>query len=128
MLQGEHSAILSTFIKLPFAIKAYVLSIFELPLKTGFTVCTHHALLNAEDPSQENGHIQRGDRGLDPPPLENLKLLYVYLDILVLTPLDKQLNPLGPIASQGKSVRLSVKYVETKRSFRTPDRLFWIRI
>ena len=38
MLQGEHSAILSTFIKLPFAIKPFVLSIFEWPLKTGFTV------------------------------------------------------------------------------------------
>ena len=34
----EHSAILSTFIKLPFAIKPFVLSIFEWPLKTGFTV------------------------------------------------------------------------------------------
>ena len=38
MLQGEHSAILSTFIKLPFAIKVFVLSIFELPFYTGFTV------------------------------------------------------------------------------------------
>ena len=38
MLQGEHSAILSTFIKLPFVIKIFVLSIFEWPLKTGFTV------------------------------------------------------------------------------------------
>ena len=38
MLQGEHSAVLSTFIKLPFVIKIFVLSIFEWPLKTGFTV------------------------------------------------------------------------------------------
>ena len=38
MLQGEHSAILSTFIKLAFVIKIFVLSIFEWPLKTGFTV------------------------------------------------------------------------------------------
>ena len=38
MLQGEHSAILSTFIKLPFVIKIFVLSIFDWPLKTGFTV------------------------------------------------------------------------------------------
>ena len=38
MLQGEHSAILSTFIKLPFSIKTFVLSICKLPLKTGFTV------------------------------------------------------------------------------------------
>ena len=38
MLQREHSAILSNFIKLPFVIKIFVLSIFEWPLKTGFTV------------------------------------------------------------------------------------------
>ena len=38
ILQGEHSAILSTFIKLPFVIKIFVLSISEWPLKTGFTV------------------------------------------------------------------------------------------
>ena len=38
MRQGEHSAILSTFIKLPFAIKIFVLSIFEWPFYTGFTV------------------------------------------------------------------------------------------
>ena len=37
MLQGEHSAILSTFIKLPFANNIFVLTIFEWPLKTGFT-------------------------------------------------------------------------------------------
>ena len=39
MLQGEHSAILSTFIRLTFIIKIFVLSIFEWPLKTSFTVC-----------------------------------------------------------------------------------------
>ena len=38
MLQGEHSAILSTFIKLQFVIKIFALSFFEWPLKTGFTV------------------------------------------------------------------------------------------
>ena len=38
MLQGEHSAILLTFIKLPFVIKTFVLSIFKWLLKTGFTV------------------------------------------------------------------------------------------
>ena len=37
MLQGEHSAILSTLIKLPFVIKIFVLSIFEWPFYTGFT-------------------------------------------------------------------------------------------
>ena len=41
---GEHSAILSTFIKLPFVftVKNFDLSIFEWPLKTDFTV---HALI-----------------------------------------------------------------------------------
>ena len=34
----EHSAILSTFIKLLFVFKTFLLSIFELALKTGFTV------------------------------------------------------------------------------------------
>ena len=38
MLQGEHSAILLTFIRLPFVIKIFVLSIFEWLPKTGFTV------------------------------------------------------------------------------------------
>ena len=38
MLQVEHSAILSTFIKLPIIIKIYVLSIFEWQFYTGFTV------------------------------------------------------------------------------------------
>ena len=38
MLQEEHSAILSTFINLPFVIKICVLPIFEWPFYTGFTV------------------------------------------------------------------------------------------
>ena len=46
MLQGEHSAILSTLIKLPFVIKTFVLSIFEWPLKTGFTVVQQYAIVD----------------------------------------------------------------------------------
>ena len=38
MLQREHSAILLTFIKLPFVIKTFVLCILEWPFYTGFTV------------------------------------------------------------------------------------------
>ena len=34
----EHSAILSNFIKLPFVIKTFILSIFEWLFYTGFTV------------------------------------------------------------------------------------------
>ena len=37
--KGEHSAILSTFIKLPFVIKIFVLSIFEWPLKKDRFYC-----------------------------------------------------------------------------------------
>ena len=36
--------ILSTFIKLPFVIKIFVLSIFEWPFYTGFTVHLHEHL------------------------------------------------------------------------------------
>ena len=39
-LLGEHSAILLTFIKLPFVIKIFVLSFLSLPLKTCFIVVT----------------------------------------------------------------------------------------
>ena len=45
MLPLEHSAILSTFIKLPFSFKTFVLSIFKRLLKTGFTVYIYLALL-----------------------------------------------------------------------------------
>ena len=41
MLQNaprEHSAMLSTFIKLPFVVKAFALSIFEWSFKTGFSL------------------------------------------------------------------------------------------
>ena len=38
MPQGEHSSILSTFIKLPFGIKIIVLSIFEWQFYADFTV------------------------------------------------------------------------------------------
>ena len=44
MLPLEHSAILSTFIKLPFVIKIFVLSIFEWPLYTAFTVLLVYVL------------------------------------------------------------------------------------
>ena len=40
MRQREHSAILSTFIKLPVVIKTFVLSIFQWMFYTGFTVLT----------------------------------------------------------------------------------------
>ena len=45
-------------------------------------------------------------------PLENHTLLYVSLQILVRTPIEKQLDPSGPIASRVRSIRPSVKYVD----------------
>ena len=39
---SKHSAILSTFIKLPVVTKIFVLSIFERPFYTGFTVCDRY--------------------------------------------------------------------------------------
>ena len=43
----EHSAILSTFIKLPFFINSFVLPNFEWPLMTGFTVLVANPLSTA---------------------------------------------------------------------------------
>ena len=45
MFQGKHSAILLTFIKLPFVIKIFVLSVFEWPFYTGLTVCVLMSLV-----------------------------------------------------------------------------------
>ena len=51
----EHSAIVLTFIKLPLVIKIFVLSIFEWPFYTGFTVLiTVTVVLYAS-------HIEHGD-------------------------------------------------------------------
>ena len=51
----EHSAILSTFIKLPFVFKTLVLYIFEWPLKTGFTLIKDFKLFS-DSISQINCH------------------------------------------------------------------------
>ena len=46
MLQGEHSAILSTFIKLQFVLKTFVLSVFECLLRQGLLYIWTHIMLN----------------------------------------------------------------------------------
>ena len=56
MLQREHSAILSTFIKLLFSIKTFALYIFEWPLKTGFTVYSVTRLSRSFGPKR---HLKR---------------------------------------------------------------------
>ena len=72
MLQGEHSVILLTFIKMPYVIKIFVLSIFSgrfthilhkfyigftqvLPYYTGFTVCE-------TPPLKGHAEVSRGTR------------------------------------------------------------------
>ena len=45
IVQVEHSAILSTFIKLQFVIKIFILSIFEWQFYTGFTVAVKGKML-----------------------------------------------------------------------------------
>ena len=42
----EHSSILSTYIKLSFVFKTFVLSIFECSLKTGFTTVHSSGIYN----------------------------------------------------------------------------------
>ena len=44
----------TTFIKLPFAIKIFVLSIFEWPFYTGFTVCQFIFLIDRLMPDLTN--------------------------------------------------------------------------
>ena len=56
----EHSAILSTFIKLPFVFKTFVLSTFEWPISTGFT--TLQRVIN-DNPD----HILHGGEGWSVP-------------------------------------------------------------
>ena len=46
MRQWEHSAILLTFIELPFVIKIFILSIFEWLFYTGFTVHFFNNVIN----------------------------------------------------------------------------------
>ena len=56
MLQGEHSVILLTFIKLPIVIKIFVLSSFEWRFNAGFTVVSY---LSATYHVQPNKRIVR---------------------------------------------------------------------
>ena len=52
------------------------------------------------------GESRDGTVGPDPP-LENHELVYVSLEILVRTPIEKQFDPMCPIASRGRFVRPS---------------------
>ena len=54
----EHSAILLTFIKLPFVLKTFVFSISEWPLKTGFIVPVFDPILNKYTCSNKHTQFQ----------------------------------------------------------------------
>ena len=59
----RYSAIFSTFIKLPFVIKIFVLSIFEWPFYTGFTVFLSlkiFFLTNSADPDEMPPYVMCG--------------------------------------------------------------------
>ena len=60
MLQWEHSAILLTFIKLPFVIKIFVLSIFEWPLK----IVIVNDFVNSSSFNQTNILLENQERKL----------------------------------------------------------------
>ena len=53
-----------------------------------------------------------GAGGPDPPPLGKSQVAICFLRKSGTDPLKKQLDPMGPIASRGRSVRPSVKYVD----------------
>ena len=65
MLQGEHSAILLTFIKLPYVIKTFVLSVFEWLFYTGFTFIFSFKYKNSEY-DQEIPQSQTADNPMAP--------------------------------------------------------------
>ena len=87
MLQGEHSAILSAFIKLPFVFKTFVLSIFKWPLETGFTVQQQN-LTHYENKTYLSWAYPEGDT-----PGKSLMSIGSLRNTGT-DPLDKKLNPL----------------------------------
>ena len=68
-----------------------------------------------------------GDRESGPHPLENHKWLYVSLEILVGTPLEKQLDPVGPFTSRGRFLRPSATYGDNSIicCHNPHDEIFW---
>ena len=58
------------------------------------------------------------DRGSGTPGKSQVAISFLrHLDIQLQTPIEKQLDPSGPIASRGRSVRPSVKYVDNLKQF-----------
>ena len=70
-----------------------------------------------------HGRIKRG-RGQ---PEKSQVIMYVSLEILVQTPLEKQLDPLGPIASRGRSVWHAVKYLDDFKNNVVEMYIYWVK-
>ena len=86
-------AILLATIVYIFKVYIYVENFIHTVLShfTSYTTCISHR------------QIKRGTEGQEP--LEKHKLLYVSFEILARTPVEKQLDPRGPIASRGRFIR-----------------------
>ena len=63
MLPLEHSAILLTFVKQPFVFKTSILSIFEWPLKTGFTVLFSESIILQNQLQDAMSKVLPGEEG-----------------------------------------------------------------
>ena len=61
--------------------------------------------------------------GVSGPSLENNNWLWVSLEIIIQISLEEQLDPSGPIARRGRSVRPSVKHVGEQFFDRIPPTL-----
>ena len=66
MLKWKHSAILLTFIKLPFVTIIFVLAIFEWPLKTGFTVNVKLSIFNLKKASEYDQELPQSHTADNP--------------------------------------------------------------
>ena len=80
MLQGEHSAIHSTIIKLQFVIKIFVLSIFRWPFYIGFIVNKKFCILSifALPPLNTHAEASIRARGLNFSPSLHLHQYFEY--------------------------------------------------
>ena len=87
MLQREHSAILSTFIKLPFVIKIFVLSIFEWPFFHRFYCIVFTRPRSAVGNRCESDCRSRGSK-FDPGPAHTfVEIDHEIISMVILLPL-----------------------------------------
>ena len=88
--------------------------IFRLIIYLDIWIHFHTVVLVIFHNNQNHGQIQRGDRGFRPPPPGKLQVAIGFLTKTGTEPPREAIGPIarGPIASQGRSVRPSMKYVD----------------